>query len=339
MGTFQDDAAAATRARREQPCTRTEPQGRWWKEFSLGGLKEVPFPPNTLLSSSSPALPLPPPPPLHLDVFSSFLSSAPLPAGNTQRAASKRKTARRARRHARRLAEREGSFVPVSSFSEYLRLPKTMLPLVAVMGMLFGSMPDASLFSCVSQLGFRDLSTAVFDADAQYVCGLGLGFIPTPHLSLSRFYAQVMSDTRAFTRRVIILDYFHSHTDEFAAPDECPAAFRIRNPGWMPPQAHNPSANVLEYCMAVTESVATRLKTQQKQIKSNLCYRQRARLEALCELETQVFAVADKNLGLTAMDTADYKAACLRWLGRTHTKILLSADFVISRTLSLLRET
>ena len=225
----------------------------------------------------------------------------------------------------------------MSSFSEYLRLPNTMLPLIAVMGLLFGSLPDAALDSSVSQFGFRDLSTAAFDANAQHVCGLGLGFIPTPHISFSRFKKSVMDDTYAFTRRVLIHDYFraHSHGDE--TPDECPPAFRIKNPSWMPPGNFNPSANVLEFCMQVTENVATALEKKKTILKSNLHFQQRARLEELSELKSQVFAIADKNLGLTALDTADYKAACLRWLARTHTVVLLSAEIVISSTIAKLK--
>ena len=110
---------------------------------------------------------------------------------------------------------------------------------------------------------------AAFDADAQYVCGLGLGFIPTPFISLSRFKKQVMTDTYAYTRRIIIHDFFRANSNGLEIIDECPAAFRIKNPSWMPPPGFNPSANVLEYCMAVTESVAKRLGSRQPPIYIN----------------------------------------------------------------------
>ena len=270
---------------------------------------------------SSPSSPPPPPP-----------SSQ---SHNTRHAATQRRTARRARRRARRAAERDGRPVPVASFAEYLRLPNLLLPLAAVMAVMFGDLPAPAVDMSVSQLGFSDLSSTAFSADEQFVCGLGLGFIPTPHFSEREFSSHVMRDTYAFVRRILIYDYFNGPDAPVYEEMPCPPKFRIANPDFWPPPEHNPSSNVLEYCQMLTESVASRLKQSRRTIE-NLSYDMRTCLSSLYDSTTHVFSIADKNLGLTAMDVKDYEAACKAWLARTHTLVELSAEEVIQRTLRAL---
>ena len=244
-------------------------------------------------------------------------SSAPL-SRHTAQNRNKREASRRTRRHARRAAMRQGLPPPVHSVAEYLRLPNLFLTLTAVMALHLGDLPQPALDMHISQLGFSDLSSANFDADSRLLCGLGLGFIPTPHFSKRAFTESVMGDTWAFTRRVILHDYFSQNSPP-PEPSECPPKFRISNSKWWPTD-FNPSSGVLEYCQLLTESVAERLKTAPRTYE-NLSHDMRTRLESLSSHTGQTFSVADKNLGLTAMDTCDYKACCLKWLARTHTVV------------------
>ena len=251
------------------------------------------------------------------------------PTRNTKTLRSRRLHARKSRRTARRAAQRNGDPIPVASFAEYLRLPNLLLPLAAVCAIYFGDLPEPVLDMNIQQLGFSDLSSGSFDADSRMLCGLGLGFIPTPHFSKRQFAQSVMADTYRFTRRIIIHDYF-STLEIPPKPDACPPRFRIAKPKWWPPDDFNPSSGVFEYCSQLTEAVAERLKTATRTYE-NLSFDMRARLDTLSSHSEQTFSVADKNLGLTAMDTCDYKVCCLKWLARTHTVV----DYGLSPTLTL----
>ena len=52
--------------------------------------------------------------------------------------------------------------------------------------------------------------------------------------------------------------------------------------------------------------------------KGNFCYKFRSSLEALQLDSTLIFAVADKNLGLTAVPRDLYVQECHHWLAKTH---------------------
>ena len=216
--------------------------------------------------------------------------------------------------------------------------------------MLMAALPAACLDTWVSNLGFHDLTTKgqLASADVNFVCGLGLKFIPTPFISPATMAREVKSSMDDLGRSIYLCDYFAKQAPElawrlreeaagrFAGLDEDVEGeirFRVPNPDWFPdPSEYQPSGGVAETVDAMT-AAAMDLAAKAVPPKLNM---EKKHFELLARLKSTpgvVFSVADKNLGLVAMDVEDYRAACMGWLTTTHELDVRPAEEVLAHTL------
>ena len=165
----------------------------------------------------------------------------------------RRAAAKQLRRRNRRAAIRDGLIPHVASIQEWLRLPFLMLPAVNVRQLVLQDTPVFAADNLITQLGFQDLSSSTFTSDEEYVLGLGLGFVPTATPRPDILEMELLEDTRRFTRRVLLADYFAESPDK---PIQAPAKFKISNKLWLPPPLWNPSPGVHEFITKLHESVA-----------------------------------------------------------------------------------
>ena len=265
----------------------------------------------------------------------------------------KNAAARQARRRSRRLSLRSGVLPDVGSWTEALRIPGMLLklPLLMLCGMFIATVPVVCLDNPVLNVAFRDLSGIPLTAAAKHVCGLGLGFAPTPSFSEARIRSDLKTAVKTFQRSVILTDYFGTcnhwddsdgRADALSVADPamepylpCPAQCRIPNLAWMP-SGFNPSTGVLEYCMDLGERAANIVFPTQRTA-SNLCHRFRSALGKMTTTTEHIFTISDKNLGLVTMGREQYETACLESLATTHVEVDTTAADVISSTLVKLR--
>ena len=89
-----------------------------------------------------------------------------------------------------------------------MRTASLVLPIALLIGLAVADVPIVCIDNAVTQHGFRDLTGTISASDDRYICGLGLGFIPSKQDSLPVFQHNVLSDVRGFTRRVLLYDFF-----------------------------------------------------------------------------------------------------------------------------------
>ena len=207
-----------------------------------------------------------------------------------------------------------------------------------MLSLYVGDLPSVVIDHQVTQLGFRNYATGALTPEKMQVAGLGLGFIPTPHVPDTVLLRDTMSDVRRFTRKVCLADYFkHSTQTTVEAPGDgpCPQKFSTTDPNWMPTD-WKPSTGVLEYIWSVRETVYERIRSLPKRTSTNFCYKFRTALREMQDAGDKVFAICDKNLGMAAIDTSVYRAEALKWLYKTHERVADSALEVVSKTLTAL---
>ena len=184
----------------------------------------------------------------------------------------------------------------------------------------------------VNNLGFKDFSGCVPDA-ASHVCGLGLGFIPTPSFSEKNIRTDLKKAVSDIQRRVLLTDYWgqqgQSNDEEILSEQQCPKQLKVPNPSWLPD--YTPSTGVLEYIMDLGERAAKYCFPSVRTAR-NLCKKHQDTLDALHQpTSNYVFSIADKNLGLTAMSPATYESRCLESLAKTHVPVSSSAPEILDR--------
>ena len=122
-----------------------------------------------------------------------------------------------------------------STWDEATRVPGMVLglPLTVLCALFVGTLPMIALDNPVTNLGFKDFSTTV-PLSAHNVCGLGLGFIPSPNFSEKQIRSDLKTAVSTFQRRVLLTDYFSD--DPFGGPEQilsehqCFAQLKIPNP-------------------------------------------------------------------------------------------------------------
>ena len=134
-----------------------------------------------------------------------------------------------------------------------------MLTLGAVLSIFVGDWPTICVDQQVTSLGFNDYTTGAFTPDQSYVCGLGLGFIPTPFTPIDKLESMCMEDARVFTRKVLLRDYWKDSDqpmpDSFEGDDgPRPLKFSLSSSEWMPPAEWSPSEGVLESLKAFSST-------------------------------------------------------------------------------------
>ena len=108
------------------------------------------------------------------------------------------------------------------------------LPLLVLCALFIATIPLSCLTNQVTNLGFHDMCDTPLTPAAKYVCGLGLGFAPTPGFFATRIRTELSESVKRFQRGVLLHDYFsrdgNSPADSLSNENDRPDNFRIPNP-------------------------------------------------------------------------------------------------------------
>jgi hypothetical protein len=202
---------------------------------------------------------------------------------------------------------------------------------------LIGLTPIAALAFRITNTGIHNLcSNLVLGPEDRSLLGKGHKFIPRP---FPRKLEEVTEAFHWYERRIRLRFKFGSRGGKNAVDDEKLPTYRLPNPEFQPPPAHEVIEKYLSKSKELLDAACSRL-VPARNI-PNLRLGERFALSRWMHKEDIVLKPADKNLGLVACDRAWYIDQVMQHLGDKTSFQELSekeAHVHVSRAVDLIRE-